>query len=411
MRILSPLVASLLFAFAISAAENDIPIKFRAVTIDEHLERGIAVAIADVDGDGKNDIIVADLHRVVWYRNPTWEKFILAESVPGEENVSLGAQVLEGRIGIAVGTSETTKDGKRNGSLYYFAPRPDRTKRWDPVLLAKGPVIKCLGWHLAHNWQLIAVPFNGTSDGQDDVAEEPVLEFEMPDEDVRQAWKTRVVTNDMHMRHSLVTHDLQPALSGSVLIGGEEGIRLFGDGVLPERGYFWEEMPFLTESLYEPIGKGEVREVRVGRFNRERLLATIESMDGRMVTASIGLPSNYSRPWRRSVLSKDVGEAHALQCGDFRDHLPFRYQVVAGFVAGAFHPEAKGIKMWTAKDESGSEWVEADIDDSISCEDLQLSDLSLNRGLNIIACGGSTHDVKIYFSDMQPVRLPAPSSK
>ena len=48
--------------------------KFRAVEIDAKIEIGYGVTVADVDGDGKPDILLADKKQFVWYRNPGAEK-------------------------------------------------------------------------------------------------------------------------------------------------------------------------------------------------------------------------------------------------------------------------------------------------------------------------------------------------
>src|SRR5947209_16440426 len=43
---------------------------FRVQEIDRSLKVGYAVVVADVNGDGKPDIVVVDIDRVVWYQNP-----------------------------------------------------------------------------------------------------------------------------------------------------------------------------------------------------------------------------------------------------------------------------------------------------------------------------------------------------
>src|SRR5829696_8693474 len=68
--------------------------KFRHQTIDDKIEIGYGVAAADVDGDKKVDILVADKRQFVWYRNPAWEKFVIAENLTKRDNVCLGAQDL-----------------------------------------------------------------------------------------------------------------------------------------------------------------------------------------------------------------------------------------------------------------------------------------------------------------------------
>ena len=74
--------------FTLTALAADLPEpKFRAVTIDDKIQIGYGITTADVDGDGKPDILLADKNQFVWYRNPTWEKFVLAENLTKLDNV------------------------------------------------------------------------------------------------------------------------------------------------------------------------------------------------------------------------------------------------------------------------------------------------------------------------------------
>src|ERR1051325_10498775 len=93
MRTLSPLLAASSFAL-ICTAEPPTP-KFRAVEIDK-IQIGYAVTVADVDGDKKPDILVVDKKQIVWYRNPTWEKFVIAENLTQLDNVCIAAADIDG---------------------------------------------------------------------------------------------------------------------------------------------------------------------------------------------------------------------------------------------------------------------------------------------------------------------------
>jgi len=57
---------------ASGAAELKTP-RFRAVEIDAKIEIGYGVTVADIDGDKKPDIILADKNQIVWYQNPIWK--------------------------------------------------------------------------------------------------------------------------------------------------------------------------------------------------------------------------------------------------------------------------------------------------------------------------------------------------
>src|SRR5215212_3737758 len=125
---------SIVGAFLISAATvyaAAIPEpKFRVVEIDSQIQIGYGVAIADVDGDKKPDIVLADKNQFVWYRNPKWEKFVLAENLTKLDNVCIAAQDIDGdgKAEIAVGAGWNPNDTTNSGAVFYLVAPKDRTQ-------------------------------------------------------------------------------------------------------------------------------------------------------------------------------------------------------------------------------------------------------------------------------------------
>ena len=88
------------------AAELPLP-KFEPQVVDPHVQIGYGVAIGDVDGDGKPDILLADKRQIVWYRNGDWQRHVMAEGLTPQDNVCITARDVfgDGKLQVAVGVA------------------------------------------------------------------------------------------------------------------------------------------------------------------------------------------------------------------------------------------------------------------------------------------------------------------
>src|SRR5262245_33354346 len=98
-------VLMLISSTALLAAADLAEPKFRTVEIDLKIENGYSVNVGEVDCDKKPDILVVDKKQIVWYRNPSWEKFVIAENLTPLDNVCIAAADIDGdgKAEIAVG--------------------------------------------------------------------------------------------------------------------------------------------------------------------------------------------------------------------------------------------------------------------------------------------------------------------
>src|SRR5437762_7570814 len=92
-RFAGPAVLALLNACGLFAADI---VRFRPQEIATDLTIGYAVAVADINGDGKPDIVVVDKHRVVWYENPTWKVHPILTGKTRPDNVCLAVLDIDG---------------------------------------------------------------------------------------------------------------------------------------------------------------------------------------------------------------------------------------------------------------------------------------------------------------------------
>ena len=358
--------------------------KFRAVTIDDKIQIGYGVTTADVDGDGKLDIVLADKTQFVWYRNPTWEKFILAENLTKQDNVCIAARDIDGdgKAEIAVGAGWNPNDTTNSGAVFYLVAPKDRTQKWEAIALPHVPTIHRMRWIESPKggFELLSVPLHGYGNKNGEGEGVPIMTYRKPT-DPHQPWETNVLVKKWHKTHNF-------DVAGKRLwIATKEGV---------------VEWPHRSEN-YGPIatnrvgGMGEIRLGHSGGSNE--FLATIEPMHG--TNLAIFTPGWVDDgQWERRVLDSSLADGHALACGDL---LGLGHdQIVAGW--RAMGSKAKvGIKLYTPLANDLKEWRTTLVDDNgMACEDLCLADLNGDGKLDIIAAGRATKNVKIYFNEMPP---------
>src|SRR6186713_117249 len=183
--------------------------KFEAQVLDTNVSIGYGLAIGDVDGDKKPDILLADKKQFVWYRNGDWKRFVIVENLTESDNVSIAARDIDGdgKVEVAVGAqwvpSETT-DTLKSGSVHYLIRPKDPTQLWTPVKLYHEPTIHRMRWVKASekNYQLIVVPLHGVGNKNGEGIPVNVLSYEVPN-DPRLSWRHSSIDQSMHLTHNL----------------------------------------------------------------------------------------------------------------------------------------------------------------------------------------------------------------
>ena len=379
------------------SASGAIEPRFRAVEIDPEVGIGYGVAVADVDGDRRPDILLVDRDTVAWYQNPSWSKHRITGKLTPHDHVCIAAADLDGdgKAEIAVGAGWNPSDTLDSGALFYLLPPSDRTQPWEAVRLPHEPVVHRIRWakDWQENWTLISVPLHGRGNNPQsgEGTGVRIQRYTLP-ENPRDVWNSRLIDDSLHKTHNFDVVQWDEDTAHELLIGGKEGLFLSNWSATQNR------LELTRLGTNDIGGVGEVRAGTLG--DGKPFIATVEPMHGH--TLALYSPSDNpsaGAPWQRRVLDESIIDGHALACGDLLGL--GRDQIVVGWRAmNRPAPTRVGIKMFVPLDPEGREWRMHLIDDNtMACEDLQLADLNGDGKLDVAAAGRATHNLKIYFNE------------
>ncbi len=371
------------------ADENFRPPKFKAETIDDKVAIGYGIAIGDVDGDGKPDILLADKKQIVWYQNPTWKKHLIAENLTERDNVCIAARDIDGdgKVEIAVGAQWNPGDTNKSGAVFYLVPPKDRTKKWTPIKLHNEPVVHRTRWLRlkSNDYRLIVSPLHGRGNRGGKGVGVRLMAYEVP-KDPKETWRTTVVEDTLHITHNFDPCQWDPATEAEeILYIGQEGAM-----VISHRDGSWSK-----EKLTQISHGGEIR---MGLHSkRTPFVVTIEPWHGTKLVSyrrKIGTKTaSLSSP---VVLDDTLSQGHAIATADLLGI--GSEQVVAGWRSPNANQEV-GLKLYWPVNDDATKWDSVFVDrNGMATEDLRLGDLNGDGKIDIVAAGRSTHNLKVYWN-------------
>ncbi len=369
---------------------------FQEQLIDDQVEIGYGAALADVNGDGKTDILLADKKLIVWYENPAWTKHVMAESLTPKDNVCIAARDIDGdgKCEVAVGAEWNPGDTEHSGAVFYLIPPADRTQKWEPIKLHHEPTVHRMKWvrGLDGHYSLVVAPLHGRGNKNGQGAGVRVLAYQVP-QNPKAEWKTSLVNDSMHMTHNL---DIVPTTANeaeTLLLCGREGVvRLSptADG--------WHQQWIARHPADNADLKG-AGEVRWGVFaNGSPYVATIEPMHGHQLCIYTPPPDGpKDKEWTRTVLDDKLVDGHAIACHDLLG-IGNRQIVVGWRSINQIGPRV-GVKLFHTTKENGTGWQQTLIDDNgMACEDAVVADLNGDKKPDIVGAGRRTKNLKIYWN-------------
>jgi len=404
-----------------AAAPRPLP-KFERVVIDDKFPGAYQVEVADVNGDGKLDIVALGGGTCAWYENPTWKKRVVSDKTQTPGIISSATADLDGdgKAEIAIAhdfvMTEPTK-----GKLSLAHPGKTWDEPWKIVKVDDVPSIHRLRWRnemgnqenapsgpskgdSGKKRELIIAPIFGRSASPPLFNQEPaqLLSFDvvLPDSETDRAptshdsmARPRLTRGKSKLSAAPVIHAIEViALSKgaapSVLAASNLGVSADN----PSTGLGSSSLSRHEQLVAGKPGDAPKRgasEVHLGRLkDGRRFLATVEPWHGTDVAIYLS-ESESDSPLKfgsRNVIDNSLLDGHALWVADVNGD--GNDEVFAGY-------RGKGTSL-IGYHFDGEKWNRTVMDTAIAAQDLRGGDLNDDGTPDIVGVGGATHNVVLY---------------
>lgn len=341
-----------------------------------------AVTLADVDGDGRDDIVAVGDVRVRWYQAPDWQPHTIIEGVTPKDNVCIAPADIDGdgKVDFALGAGWTTI-----GTLHWLRRGATLDEPWqvrsigEERWLHRARFADVLG---KGRPQLVISPLNATQGSG-----VRLTAFEIPADPTADRWPATVMDRELNAMHNHWHTDFDGDGTIDTLTASREGIHLIrraGDG--------WSRTKLGTGAVADDPSKSGAGEIKTGRFkDGSTFITAVEPMHGDTL-AVYTAPAANGELWTRHVIDSGFVRGHALWTadldGDGGDDIIFGHSDT---------PDVPGVQTYHATDTSGANWQKQVIDaGGMATEDLIVGDVTGDKKPDIIAGGRATRNAKLY---------------
>ena len=358
------------------------PAQFAEHTVGTGLRGGYQVVIADLNHDGKPDLIAlaSGVPELVWYENPGWQRHVIAGGFTQMINLAVvDSGRGDGIPDIVLASGFATVAARSVGLVSVLRHDGDPRNPWTVTeidRLTTSHRLRTADVDGAGQRIVIDAPLIGAKAEAPDYRDRTPLVFYRPGE-----WKRQeIAPENFGLVHGLYIVDWDGDGRDDILTAGFEGIHLFKlgkDGV-------WARSE-IAKGAPDPWPKSGTGDVAVGRLVRQRFLAAIEPWHGNQVA----IYRRNGADWARQVIDDTIADGHTVLTADLNGD--GNDEVIAGCRGGP-----RVVNVYYAEDASGERWTRQTLDPAMPAAACATGDLNGDGRVDIACIGQANGTLKWY---------------
>jgi hypothetical protein len=416
------LVASFDSLHHCTAADAPAPLQFEMQELDPFVGQVCyALTVADVNTDGKPDLVALTENAVVWFANPTWKKADIIRDKTEKDNVCIQPLDIDGdgHVDFVVGAAWRPADTRTGGTLQWLRNPGKAGGEWTVHPLGNEPTMHRLRFGDVLGTgkpQLVTAPLQGRGTKGPKWNEGSGVRFQVhsiPADPAKEPWPAITADETLHTTHNLQIVDFDGDGAQEILLSAWEGVFVLTYD--KSAGKFIRTKIGTGNQAALPF-KG-ASEIRLGRLkDGRRYVATIEPWHGFQVViytepgkpaaAAVPSPSNVVEEkeelglWTRRVIAQPLQWGHALWTidmdGDGDDELVVGQRDRNKDAV----PAGPGVYLFDPVSTPDSLTFHRQIIDNggVAVEDALAFDFDGDGKPDIAAGGRATHNVRIYWN-------------
>lgn len=354
---------------------------FATHTIDTGLTGGYQVVVADLNRDGKPDIIAlaSGLKELRWYENPSWTRHVLVTGINRPINAAVYDVDGDGIPEIGLAHEFAAVYASSPGVISILAHQGDPTQPWSIKDIDRLPT--------SHRIRFADI----TGDGKKVLVNFPLIGSQALAPNYRDRvplvmyrpgdWKREAITDaDEGVVHGILATPWDSGRREAMLSASFVGVHAhrFDNGR-------WTRTLIVKGDPSE-WPKSGASDVAVGRLGRERFLATIEPWHGNKVAVY----RQHKGAWTRRVIDEAIADGHTIVTGDFDGD--GKDELVVGERQGK-----RSAYLYRMTNTKADTWSKEPLDaGDMSAAGCAVANLNGDKRLDVVCIGTATANVKWY---------------